>query len=419
MTKRVVITGLGAITALGEGAVPLWQAVLEGRSAIDFVDFESGSEKWKSIGALIRDFVPEKFVTQRKALKVMARDIQLAVAGASLAMEDAGTKNLGYDPERFGVIVGSGVLNHELDELSYSVQNSLNQEGGLDLNRFGYDGLSALFPLWLLKYLPNMPACHISILFDLRGMNNTLTTGPSAGLQAVGEAFRIIQRGDADLMLAGGAESKLNPVGLSQYKILGVLSDSEKDPKKNYRPFDASSNGLVVGEGAGFLVLEELEHAKKRGAKIYAEITGFGSSYARGHRIAMQAAMKEAQLTVKEISYMQASGIGIAAEDRLEAQAIHELFNGAGRQLHVSASKPITGFTGFSSGALDLILSTLALKNQTIPAVMNFNRTEKEWGFEIVKGSAVSKKFEYAMTNSSGFNGQTVSVITKSCGENR
>jgi 3-oxoacyl-[acyl-carrier-protein] synthase II len=409
--RRVVITGMGAVTALGEGIAPLWDAAAQGRSGIDILDVAAASGSWKFAAGVVPNFTPEKFVTQRKSLKVMARDIQLAVAGAMLAFQDSGLAQ--FDRERFGVIVGSGVLNHELDELGYSIQHSLDEKKRLDLKRFGTDGLSALFPLWLLKYLPNMSACHISVLLDLQGMNNTITTGSSAGLQAVGEAMRIIQRGGAEIMLAGGAESKVNAVGMSQYKVLGALSDPASTSKEDYRPFDASARGFIVGEGAGFLVLEEYEHAARRGAKILAELAGFGSSSSRGRRQSMEAALSDAGLKPSELPYLQASGIGLKDEDASELQAIHELFNGSGKNLSVSASKSVTGFTGFSSGPLDLIISIEALRRKTIPPVVNFSKAEKEWDFNIVKGSAQKKDVKYAMTNSSGFNGQAVSVVVK------
>jgi 3-oxoacyl-[acyl-carrier-protein] synthase II len=396
----------------------LWQAALEGRSGIGFLDFPGSSGLWKMPGAVIKNFFPEKYVTQPKALKVMARDIQLAVAAASLALDDSGIRAFVTDRERFGLIAGSGVLNHELDELAPSIRSSLDEGGKLDMKKFGEDGLSALFPLWLLKYLPNMSACHISIFFDLQGLNNTLTTGSSAGLQAVGEAFRIIQRGDADLMLAGGSESKVNPVGISQYKILGALSgSSSEDAKRDYRPLDELSQGFVIGEGAGFLLLEEREHAEKRGANIYAEIVGYGSSSVNGRRIAMEAALKDARVRAADLRYLQAAGLGLKDEDGREQRAIYDVFNGAGKDLHVSASKALTGFTGFSAGALDLILSATALKRQTIPPTLNFSKAEKDWGFQIVKDKAIQKHIPYAMTNASGFNGQAVSVVTKAAGE--
>lgn len=413
-----MITGLGSVTALGEGVAALWQGALEGRSGVEPIHFPGLNGVWRPIGAAVKDFSPEKYITQRKALKVMARDIQLAVAAARLAFDDAEMKSTAYLRDRFGVIIGSGVLNHELEELSYSVQNSLGADGKLDIKRFGEEGLSALFPLWLLKYLPNMPACHVSILFDLQGPNNTLTTGPSAGLQAVGEAFRIIQRGAADLMLAGGGESKLNPVGLSQYRVQGVLADEGiADPKKACQPFSQNASGIVVGEGAAFLILEEFEHAKHRGAKIYAEIVGFGSSSPKGRAVAMRAALNEAELDASKIGLLQACGLGYAQEDKLEIEAMNDIFGAAGKNLTVSYSKPLVGFTGFSAGAIDLVLSALALKNQTVAAAVNFDKPQSGFDFKVTQGKPEGKHFNYAMTNTFGLNGQSASMILKRVGE--
>ncbi len=412
--KRVVITGLGTVTGAGESALSLWDAVKAGRSSIGVIEFDGPEGPWKTMGARVSDFEPEKYVMQRKSLKVMARDIQLAVAGASLAMKDAALTGSVYDHDRFGVIMGSGVLNHELDELAYSVQNSIDDDQKLDLKKFGSSGLSSLFPLWLLKYLPNMPACHISILFDLRGINNTITTGASGGMQAIGEAFRVIQRGDADLMLAGGAESKVNPVGLSEYKILGAFSgEIPAEPGKSYRLFDEKARGFIAGEGAGFLVLEEFEHAKKRGAKIYAEVAGFGSSCREGHALAMKAALKDAGIPSSRISYLQASGIGIASEDCLEEKAIREVFGAGTEKVWISASKPVTGFAGFSAGALDLAVSTMALGEGTVPPMMNFSRSGSAAGWRVADRAVSGEKLDYVMTNAFGFNGQTACIVTR------
>lgn len=417
MKRRIVITGLGAVTALGEGVQPLWQAALEGRSGIGVI--ESFGEHWHPIAAVLKDFEPEKFIVQKKSIKVMARDIQMAVAAASLAVDDANARTLTIARDRFGVIVGSGVLDHELDELGMSLQASLDDNGKPDLKRFGDNGISSLFPLWLLKYLPNMSACHVSILFDLQGPNNTITTGASAGLQAVGEAFRIIERGSADMMLAGGAESKVNPVGLTHYAASGVLTDAGgHDPRTVYRPFDRRAKGFVAGEGAGFLVLEEFEHAKKRNAKIYAEITGFGASSKNGLETAMRAALCDAGLSEKDLDLLQACGIGIAKDDLIEAEAIEKVLGSSRPGLLVSASKPVTGFTGFSAGALDLILSSLSLFHQAVPPTLNLEEEVRPWKFNIVRQKAIQATLKNAMTNTAGFNGQCVSMITKAYGGN-
>ncbi len=423
MKREVVITGLGAMTALGEGFKPLWEAALQSRSGIDYIGFDGdtphattvtgAAPEWKLIGASIQDFIPEKYVSQRKSLKVMARDIQLAVAAAKLALDDAAIDFSKTDKERAGIIAGAGVLNHEIDELAMSVLNSVDEEGKLDLEKFGREGLPSLFPLWLLKYLPNMPACHISILFDLQGPSNTVTTGSSSGLQAVGEAFRIIERGTADVMLAGGAESKINPVGISQYQILSVMPQPNGHaPKEVYRPFDRTSEGFVAGEGAGFIVLEERSHAEKRGAKIYATIKGFASSSSDGIEYAMRSALREAAIDASAVDYVQACGLGLAEDDAREAEAIEKIQKTSNTVWPVSASKPVMGFTGFASGALDLILSTLSLKHQTIPPVMNFDSPSREWAFRLVKSDPLKKTIRNVLTNSFGFGGQSASILT-------
>lgn len=410
MKKRVMITGLGAISGHGEGKDSLWRALSQGQSAVREIAL---SDDFKIPAAFYQNFEAEKYVTQRKSLKVMARDIQLAVAAASLSLTDAKLKDTSFNHERAGIVVGAGVLNHELDELAYSIQNSVDEAGKLDLKKFGEDGLHALFPLWLLKYLPNMPACHISILFNLQGPNNTLTTGLSGGLQAIGEAYHIIERGDADFMLAGGTESKVNPVGISQYRLLGLLCEAKNEaPEKMYKPFHRATQGFVVGEGAGFLVLEELEHAKKRGAVIYAEIAGFGCSSGHGRKVAIEKALADAKLAAEEVDFVQACGIGIREDDNYETRILEQTFKHS-KNWAVTASKGSIGFTGFASGALDAVISTLSLAHQEIPMSSNISPKDLIGNIPLVCEKPLKKKIQYALTNSFGFHGQSASLVTK------
>lgn len=408
MSRRVVLTGLGAMSACGDGAAALWEAARQGRVARCEAGFEDETGR-RHEAYRIPDFAPEKYVTQRKSLKVMARDIQLAVAAAGSAMKDAGIHGqAGSSAERWGVIVGSGVLNHELDELAQSVSGCIGADGDLDLRRFGEDGIPGLFPLWLLKYLPNMPACHISILYDLQGPNNTLTAGTSSGLQAVGEALRIIQRGDADLMLAGGAESKLNPVGYAEYKGLRVLSSDGA-----YRPFDERSDGFALGEGSGFVVLEELSHAQARGARIYAEVVGYGSSSGSGRSVSMKAALKDAALTPEAISYVQASGTGLPREDADELAAYAEVFAGHPGVLGLGCAKGVTGFTGFASGPLELIVATRAVSDGYLPPLTGLERPRAMSAVLDPVRHGRPAALRTALTHVSGFNGQSASLIIR------
>jgi len=405
MKRRVVITGLGVLCAAGEGHAALWKQIQSGESAIRPLCLGEGQETFETLAGVVPDFCAEKYIEQRKSLKVMARDIQLAVASAKLAYEDARFPKASIEKTRAGVIVGSGVLDHELDELAYSVQQSLDSERRLDLKRFGEDGMGALFPLWLLKYLPNMPACHISILFDFQGPNNTLTSGASAALQAIGEAFFIIQRGHADVMLAGGAESKTNAHGLSQYQVMRVLSKA-KEPSA-YRPFESGRDGFIAGEGAAFLVLEEYERARSRGATIYAEIGGFGSSFYDGRRQALKAAVDDAKITAKDIDFVQGSGIGLDADDSAELEAMRAFFPS---EVSAGLLKPVVGFTGFAAGAVDAASCALAVKEQTVPPSTQ-NRSVFPFRFH---PKPVKQPIRNALVNTFGFNGQAASLVLKS-----
>lgn len=414
MNRRVVITGLGAITSVGEGTGALWQALLEGRSGIE--PLTSMGEDWKVPGAVIKNFEPDKYIAQRKSIKVMARDIQLAMAASKIALDDSQANKDSQCRKRFGVVIGSGVLDHELDEILPALQNALDDQGRVDLDKFGLEGIPALFPLWLLKYLPNMPACHISVNFDLQGVNNTLTTGSASGLQAIGEAYRIIQRGSADVMLAGASESKTNPVGISQYGIQGGLLDfsrADENIEKSYKFFDENAAGFVVGEGAGFVVLEEYERAIQRNAYIYGEVIGFGSSSADGQKTAMETAIKDSGITKESISYIQATGLGLPKEDREEISAIKEVFGNQAKNIYVSGSKPVTGFTGFASGVLDFIIAATALKKSLIPPVKNMDEPLVDLTLKVPTITAVSKKMETILINAFGFNGPCACVVIK------
>lgn len=405
MNRRIAITGIGCVSSAGEGASALWNAAIEGRSGARWLDWGHAIGAARPAGAPVPAFDGEKYVAQRKSLKVMARDIQLAVAGASLAIRDARAEKLPIARERFGMIAGSGVLNHELDELVPPVQASLDGDGRLDLRRFGDEGMSALFPLWLLKYLPNMPACHVSILFDLQGPNNTLTTGVSSGLQAIGEAFRVIERGAADLMLAGGSESKLNPVGFSQYGAEGRLARVDGEPSGAYRPFEPDARGAVIGEGACFLVLEELSHARARGARVYATIAGFGASCGDGREIALSAALEESKWNAGTVDSIEASATGILAEDEAEAEAIARVFGAESPA--VTSAKPILGFTGYASGAFSAALAALSLAERAVPPLLN--ATERAGGgrLRVVRGKALRQPMQRALAQSFGLGGQS------------
>ncbi|MBI4398505.1 MAG: beta-ketoacyl-[acyl-carrier-protein] synthase family protein [Candidatus Omnitrophica bacterium] len=424
--RRIVITGLGAVSCLGIGTEPLWKGVLESRSGIGPIQSFACDGFAVQQGGEIHDFNPRDFVENRKSLKVMSRDIQLACAASALAFQDAQVAPEDVNPERAGVSMGAGLLDNEIDEIAACIRNSLDESGNFQMTKFGGEGIRTLFPLWMLKYLPNMPSCHISIMHNLQGPSNTITTACAAAMQAVGEASRIIERGDADLMAAGGAESRMNPFGLTRYYIFKTLVNGNGVASQAaYRPFDKRRSGFVLGEGAGVLILEELEHALRRKAKIYAEVAGYGSSAdfnylhgnledSNGRELAMGMALRDAGISQEQVSLIHAHGSGIPKDDFLEAKAIHRVFGErlAG-QIPVVATKPYVGHTGFASGALQMILSSKIAATQQVPATLNYAQQDPEIALEIVARLREDARVEFILTNAFGLSGQNASVLIK------
>ena len=422
--RRVVVTGFGVVSACGSGWQPYWDAVVHGRSAVrEVADLNLNGSAFKYAG-IIPDFDPKQFVENRKSLKVMSREIQLAVAAGKLALEDAQLYKTAYDQSRIGVTLGTGIINNDLDEVGIGIKNAIDGSGRFSLAKFGQEGIRSLFPLWFLKYLPNMPACHISIAYQLRGPSNTITTSSAAGAQAVGEAYRVIERGDADLMLAGGTDSKLNPMGISRLDLLELLSKRKEAPEKVYCPFDEKHDGIILGEGAGVLVLESLENAQKRGATIYAEIAGYGSSSDfnfdprdeddfTGKRVAMRRALEDAGLEHEDLDVIVANGSGVPQGDIQESLAIHSFFPSSFGKLQVTALKAVTGHTVYSSGGIESVIAALIANKQIIPPVANLKKPYPECPLPFVKDKAKSSDVNVVMLNNFGFGGQNASLVFK------
>ncbi len=327
-TRRAVLTGIGVITPIGVNADVL-EAPLAGRSGIRPIQaFDAGLPV--RFAGEIPDFDAKNYVekSQRKGLRMMARTIQLAVGAAQLALNDAGVDKSKLVPERFGVEFGAGLIATELPELADASRISANGRANrIDLEKWGAEGLPAIQPLWMLKYLPNMLACHVSILHNAQGPNNSVTESDAASLLALGEAYRILVRDQADFFLVGGAESKINPLSMVRQCLFEPLSRCNDAPEKACRPFDRRRDGVVLGEGAGVFVLEELEHAKKRGARIYAEMVGFGAAFDRkldgsGLARAISAALKDAGIGPEDVDHVNAHGLGSRDADVWEARGL-------------------------------------------------------------------------------------------------
>jgi 3-oxoacyl-[acyl-carrier-protein] synthase II len=389
-----VLTGLGLITAIGKDSAGVWESLRTGRSGIHTISLFDPSALPTRFAGSIPDFDAKDFIDKkdRRSLKVMARTIQLAVAGAQVALDDSAINKEKLDPARFGVEFGASLIASELEELGEAAQVSANcQPGVVDLDKWGTAGLEVIQPLWMLKYLPNMLACHVSILHNAQGPNNSITESDAASLLALGEAYRILGRDGADFFLVGGAESRVNPLSMVRVCLYEPLSKRNDAPEKACRPFERDRDGIVIGEGAGVLVLEELEHAKKRGAKIYAEVVGFGAAFDRkkdgsGLARAIRAALTDAGIGPEDIDHINAHGLSSVESDVWEAHGVREVFGNLSERVPVWATKSYLGNLGAGAGTVELAMSVLALQHGAVPATLNYDHPDPSCPIAVTAG---------------------------------
>ena len=395
MKRRVVVTGVGIASPIGLGADDFWRALCAGENGIRRIfQFDPSGFPCQIAGEApafkIAEFIPPSY---RKAAKLMIRDTHLAAIAAHHAFktarlgvrEDDGPNSDGHP--LLNCHVGAGLISIDLDELAAAMIDS-QREGGLDLSRWGAGGMERLTPLWLLKYLPNMLASHLTIIYGAIGASNTITASEASGHLAIGEAFRAIQRGDAEQALCGGAESKINPLGLARQSLLHRLNTKSNDsPSSAVRPFAKDAQGTILGEGAAFLILEELESARKRSAPIYAELTGFAASQEPhrepnspisfpAYRHAVRGALKEARIDASQVDLLTPCGLGCPADDLAERTELEEVFGGRLRTLPLALAKPQTGNLA-AGNAVEVALTVLALHHQALPPHIHIDATTK------------------------------------------
>ena len=433
--RRVAITGLGAISAGGIGAEAMFDTLCAGgRHVAPITLLDASSFPCRIGGQLIdfsaRDYVPKNY---RKAVKVMARDIEIAVAAAGLAVRDAGivADGLeGVDPakatiasSRLGCNIGAGLICVDLEELSAAV-NTAVVNGEFDYKKWGREGMPNLTPLWLLKYLPNMLACHVTIIHQAKGPSNTITCGEASSHLAVGEAYRTIARGAVDAVIAGGAESKLNPMGLLRQTKLGrLVADWDDDPGGACRPFDAAHRGTVIGEGGGLLILEELDRAVTRGVRRYAEVVGFGAgcdpegidflhSHCAGLPVAIRTAVADAKITPDQLDLVLPSGSGVASEDVAEAAALAEAMGAAAAKVSVAAITGTIGHCYAGAGGLNMAVGAMALHRQVVPATANFRSPAEGCPLNVTTETRPAE-LNYVLCCGSSIGGQAGAVVLK------
>ncbi len=428
--NRVVITGIGVVSPVGIGARTFWENLLTGECGIRRIQqFDPAGFACQIAGEVpayrIVDYVPKSY---RKATKVMARDIELAVVAADDAFKDAGIQSKAYtetpaiDGKRFGCNIGAGLISAELNELTAAMNTSRDGDK-LDLKKWGTDGLGALTPLWLLKYLPNMLACHVTIIHGLMGPSNTITCADASSHLAIGEAFRTIQRGKADLAICGGAESRINPMGLMRQGLLKRLNETSNDaPQRAVRPFDQDAAGTVCGEGGGLLILEEYEHAKRRGAKVYAELVGFAASQdsykvtepqPTGHSYAkaIERSLADAKLTSRDVDALVPHGLGIPAFDRAELNGLKSAFGAELKRIPLAAIKSQIGNLAAGCGA-DAAAAVLALHHNQVPPAINTAR-QIDGATLNVAANARDAKINVAVSSTYSLGGQNAALVFK------
>ena len=431
----VVITGLGAVTPFGLTVDDMWTSLADGKSGIGpITQFDPAGFSCKLAGE-VPDFKIQSYVAKsyRKAVKLMSRDIKLAIVAADEALRSSGLitkaidpENINVDPTRFAINLGAGLISCDLVELAPAVAASIT-DGKFDIHKYGKKGLDSVTPLWLLKYLPNMLACHIGILHDIHGPSNTITCAEASAHLAISEAAQIIARGDSDIALAGGAEAKVNPiVMIRQCLIKRATSQNNENPETACRPFDADAKGSIFGEAAGMVVLEKIENAKNRNAEIYAQIIGIGQSNninpayenlesdGKGIQIAIEKAMADAHINAEDLDLIIPHGTGIAADDLAEATAIEAALGKASTQIPVWPIKSMISNTGAAAGALDVIAAARAMADGTIPAAKNCDKNAKGCNLNIARQTQ-RKKIRYALCCSYTYGGQTTAIVLKNC----
>lgn len=412
--RRVVITGVGMITALGSNATESWQAIIDGKTGISNITSFDATEFPCKIAAEVKNFNPEDYF-DKKEVKKLARYSQFAVAASKMALEDSGLKITEENASNVGVIVSSGIGGLEV----FEEQNQKLLE----------KGPKKMSPFTIPAMIENMSSGNISIYLGAKGPNKTVVTACASGSHSIGDAFEMIKNGKIDVMIAGGSEAAITPMGIGGFCAAKTLATSyNEDPAKASRPFTANREGFVMGEGAGVLILEELESAKKRGAKIYAEIVGYGETGDAYHMTspdpsgdgatrAIHMALKEGNIALDEVDYINAHGTSTNANDKTETQAIKSAFGEYAYKLAVSSTKGSTGHLLGGAGGVEAVITALAVKEGIMPPTINYDTPDEECDLNYVPNVAVKKDIRVALSNSLGFGGHNAVIAIKKYSE--
>ncbi|MFL8936401.1 beta-ketoacyl-ACP synthase II [Rossellomorea oryzaecorticis] len=406
--KRVVITGLGAVTPLGNDVQSTWSGILEGKTGIGPLTRLNADDYPAKVAAELKDFDIEQYVERKEARK-MDRFTHYAVAASMMAVKDANLEINDENAHRVGVWIGSGIGGMETFENQYET-----------FQKRGYRRVS---PFFVPMIIPDMATGQVSIMLGAKGVNSCTVTACATGTNSIGDAFKVIQRGDADVMISGGAEAPITKMSVAGFCANTALS-TNTDPEKASRPFDANRDGFVMGEGAGVVVLEELEHALKRGATIYAEVTGYGSTgdayhitapapAGEGGARAMKMALEDGGVRPEELDYINAHGTSTPYNDKYETMAVKEVFGEHAYKLAMSSTKSMTGHLLGAAGGVEAIFTVLAMKDSMLPPTINLDTPDPDCDLDYVANEARKREVNVAMSNSLGFGGHNATLVFK------
>jgi len=409
----VVVTGLGVISPVGSTVDAFWSSLLEGRSGVSRITCFAPSNFSSQIAAEVKDFDASPYFNS-KDLRKTDRFVQFAVAASKSAIEDSGLDLEKEDRNRMGVFIGSGIGGLHTIE---SEHTKYFQKGPIK-------GPSRISPFLIPMLIVNMAAGQVSMYFKLKGPNTAVATACATGNHSIGDAFRIIQNGNADTMVAGGSEAAITIMGFGGFCALRALSTRNDEPEKASRPFDKNRDGFIMGEGAGVVVLEELEHARKRGAKVYCEVCGYGMSADAYHMTApdpegdgavrsMNLSLKDAGVKPEEIDYINAHGTSTQYNDRVETLAIKKVFGEYAKKLDISSTKSVTGHMLGAAGGAEMIACAMAIKDKIIPPTINYETPDSECDLSYTPNKAKKKDLKIVMSNSLGFGGHNATLLVR------
>ena len=409
MTHRVVVTGVGLVCALGIGTEESWKNLLAGQSGVGTITQFDTTGFDCTIAGEIKSFDPFRWI-EKKELKKMGRFIQVALAGADFAVKSANWKPEDSDLNEVGVYVSSGIGGFDIIEREH--------------RKLVEGGPGRISPFFIPSAIVNLASGHISIRYGAKGPNSATATACSASAHAIGDSFKIIERGAADVMICGGTEATITPMGIGGFAAMKALSTRNDDPAHASRPFDSGRDGFVVGEGAGILILESLDHAQKRNAPILAEVVGYGmsgdayhitqpASDGDGAYRVMRAAIKDAKLKPEDISYVNAHGTSTPLGDVIETRALKRVFGDNAKNIPISSTKSMTGHLLGGAGGLEAGISVLSLRDQILPPTINLETPDPECDLDYVPNVARKASVEYALSNSFGFGGTNAALIFK------